>query len=74
MKMCNLLIFGYESEPIAVSVMPEDTALTILSKAGLDGCFLVRESDPQRHYDDSETPYPDLTDGQQLFALLPDGD
>jgi hypothetical protein len=74
MKIANLFIYGYVSEPVTVSVMPEDTALTILSKCGLDGCFLVRESEPQRRYEDSDTPYADLTDAENLFAVLPDGD
>jgi hypothetical protein len=71
MKICNLLIYGYESEPVAVSITPEDTALSILSQAGLDGCCLVRNSEPQRYFHDSEAPYAELKDAEVLFAVLP---
>ena len=72
MKTVNLLIYGYESEPVAVSITPEDTALSILVQAGLDGCSLLRKSEPHRYYHNSETPYAELTDGESLFAILPD--
>jgi hypothetical protein len=71
MKLANVSLYGYQSEPIAVSVMPGDTAFSILTKCGLDGCFLMRGSEPHSYYHDSDTPYPAITDGQQLFALLP---
>jgi hypothetical protein len=73
-KTITLRIFGYESEPVAVSITPEDTALAILSQAGLDGCSLVRKSAPHRHYHNSEAPYAELTDGEALYAVLPGGD
>jgi hypothetical protein len=74
LKICNLFIYGYESEPIAVSISPEDTAISILTKSGLDDCFLMRNSEPHRYYHDSEVPYSDLTDGETLFAVLPGDD
>jgi hypothetical protein len=70
-KTIFLQIAGYESEPVAVSISPEDTAFIILKKCGLDGCFLMRDAEPHSYYNDSDTPYPGITDGQQLFALLP---
>lgn len=74
MRTINLLIYGYESEPVAVSITPEDTAFSILTQAGLDGCSLVRNSEPHKYYHNSEAPYTELTDGETLFAVLPGGD
>jgi hypothetical protein len=74
MRTINLLIYGYESEPVTVSISPEDTALSILTQAGLDGCSLLRNSRPERCYHNSEAPYAELTDGETLFVVLPDGD
>jgi hypothetical protein len=71
LKLANLSLYGYVSDPIAVSISPEDTAISILTKCGLDGCFLMRDAEPHSLYHDSDTPYPAITDGQQLFALLP---
>jgi hypothetical protein len=71
MRTINLLIYGYESEPVAVSIGPEDTALSILTQAGLDGCCLLRNSEPHRYYNDSEAPYTGITEGEFLFAVLP---
>jgi hypothetical protein len=73
-KTINLLIYGYESEPVAVSITPEDTALSILTQAGLDGCSLLRKAEPHRYFHNSEAPYAELTDGEALYAILPSGD
>jgi hypothetical protein len=74
LKLVNLLIYGYESQPIAVSITPEDTALSILTKCGLDGCCLLRNSEPHRYYDNSDSPYADLANHETLYAVLPSGD
>ncbi len=74
MKTITLRIYGYESEPVAVCITPEDTALAILTQAGLDGCSLLRTSEPHRYYHSSEAPYAELTDGETLYAVLPSGD
>ncbi len=74
LKTINLLIYGYESAPVAIGITPEFTAQDLLTKAGLEECDLVRMSEPQKFFQREEPLYGQLTDGDALYAVLPSGD
>jgi len=71
----NLLIYGYESAPVAIDVTPEVTALDILSQAGLEECALLRKTPPQKYFHPEEAVFDQLMiEGETLYAVLPTED
>ena len=71
MKTIALLILGSDSAPVELVITPDDTALSILTKAGLEDCYLFRKSEPQKYFQPQEAVYDQLKHGETLYARLP---
>jgi hypothetical protein len=74
LKTINLLIYGYESAPVEIVLTPDDTALDILTKAGLEECSLFRKAEPQKYFHKEEAVFDQLRHDEALYAVLPSGD
>jgi hypothetical protein len=71
MKAITLQISGYESAPVEIVITPDDTALKILTRMGLEECARSSGSDLSNHFEPNEAVYEKLRDGQALYAILP---
>jgi len=72
MKTTTLQIIGYDSAPFEIEVTPDMSVRDILAKAGLEDCSLINNSPPHNYFDPMEAIYDQLTNGESLFAQLPD--
>jgi len=73
-KTITLQIFGYDSDAIEIEIAPNDTALDILTKAGLEDCYLISNAPPHNYFSPEEALYTQLRDGESLYAQLPEDD
>ena len=71
MKTIFLSIAGYESAAVDLDITPDDTALHILARVGLEECVLCSGSDLANPFEPTEVVYEKLLDGQSVVAILP---
>ena len=71
MKRISLQIAGYESEPVEIHITPEATALTILTRLGLEECALSPSPDPGEAFLPSAPVFDQLREGERVYAILP---
>lgn len=70
-KTVFLQIAGYESPAVAIDITPEETALSLLTQAGLEECTLFSGPDLANPYEPTDPVYERLRDGQAVYAVLP---
>jgi hypothetical protein len=70
-KRIAVKIAGSEREPLDLTIKPGTTAADILTQLNLQGYLLTTGPNSSHFYGDDELVYPNVTDGDKLWATTP---
>jgi hypothetical protein len=70
MRRISIVIAGSTRGPQDVTIQPGTTAHQVLSQLGLEG-YLLSAKGSQTYYGDDENLYPQVLDGDLLYASTP---
>jgi hypothetical protein len=70
-KRIAVKIAGSEREPLDTTIKPGTTAADILTQLNLQGYLLSTGPNSSHFYGDDELVYPNVTDGDKLWATTP---